>query len=1063
MALTSLKALLAFVLLLSSVESSKDNLQSQNGVIKAFVIPHSHMDVGWVYTVEESMKAYAANVYSTVVKNLVEGGHRRFIAVEQEFFRLWWDTIADYTQKLQVHQLVQNGQLEFIIGGQVMHDEAVSEYTADIEQLTEGHGSIYETFGVRPQFSWHVDPFGASAATPTLFAMAGFNGHLMSRIDYDKKNAMQKSKGLQFVWQGSPSHGSKLQMFTHVMDQYSYCTPGDIPFSEKSGFYWNGYVVFPEPPSDGIYPNMSLPVNASNIKQYADYMVNDIKHRAAWFKAQHLLWPWGCDKQFFNATVQFKNMDPLMDYINQHSAEYGVTVQYATVGEYFQAVHNTNTTWDIKKSGDFLPYSSDPHSAWTGFYASHSNVKSQARRSQATLKAVESLFTIYNKADIKKSLNNSWIFSQIKKLTWASAEVQHHDGITGTHSPQVGQMYMDHLKDGQNSTLNAMTGMMSDMVASRNNLQFVELNSDRGNDMLAKSNNTIPVVVYNPLGWQIKRYIHVNVSTHLVAVRDSSSKIVPAQVNSPSFVGDKYHLYFYAELPPVGYNTYFITIGNDSDAKQHHFATEGKVHKRPIKNVRGEDYERRKNRVVGKTTVISNQCYDVTFDDETNLLYSITDKTSNKTVKVDSLFKEYNARYDVTQGVSSTTYTFRPMGSAQNIGSDRVELHLVKGHYVKEARQNFYSFIEPNTSRYSVVFRLYDVPPQRHDTNAFLCGHIELQYRIGPLFVNKELITRFTTNLSTDKILYSDENGYQTLKRTYRTDATESIAQNYYPMVSTAYIQDDKEDMRLTLLSDSSHGVSSLGNGMIEVMLHRRLINNEAMTFNFNLTVNDTSVVTPTFGLLLRDKAKSSYLQHKVSAMMENPPVVLAVNQSGSHELSKWRHRKYGHFIFEYFSKIFPTYYWRNHYRTFYSGVLEDLPANLHLLTLKTPGWTFSADHQQHLKNIQKRDKKFKSIEPNFKRVLLRLHHMFAEGEHPHLSNPATVDLQELLSPLGNVVNVEERSLTAIWSTKDLHRWTWNTQGSPQLQEESEENLNSSFVVTLNPKDIKTYFIDMAQ
>lgn len=39
-----------------------------------------------------------------------------------------------------------------------------------------------------------MDPFGASATTPTLFALAGFHAHLISRIDYDLKDAMQKAQ-----------------------------------------------------------------------------------------------------------------------------------------------------------------------------------------------------------------------------------------------------------------------------------------------------------------------------------------------------------------------------------------------------------------------------------------------------------------------------------------------------------------------------------------------------------------------------------------------------------------------------------------------------------------------------------------------------------------------------------------------------------------------------------------------------------------------------------------------------------------------------------------------------
>lgn len=48
------------------------------------------------------MHAYAANVYSSVTEELSKVKERRFIAVEQKFFRLWWDTVASVTQKKQV-------------------------------------------------------------------------------------------------------------------------------------------------------------------------------------------------------------------------------------------------------------------------------------------------------------------------------------------------------------------------------------------------------------------------------------------------------------------------------------------------------------------------------------------------------------------------------------------------------------------------------------------------------------------------------------------------------------------------------------------------------------------------------------------------------------------------------------------------------------------------------------------------------------------------------------------------------------------------------------------------
>lgn len=55
--------------------------------------------------------------------------------------------------------------------------------------------------------------------------------------------------------------------------------------------------------------------------------------------------------------MQFANMDPLMDYINRNSKDLGVTVRYATLAEYFGAVHDADLVWEVRGSKDFLPYS----------------------------------------------------------------------------------------------------------------------------------------------------------------------------------------------------------------------------------------------------------------------------------------------------------------------------------------------------------------------------------------------------------------------------------------------------------------------------------------------------------------------------------------------------------------------------------------------------------------------------------------------------------------------------------------------------------------------------------
>ncbi|XP_069650124.1 epididymis-specific alpha-mannosidase isoform X5 [Haliaeetus albicilla] len=927
------------------------------GELRAFVVAHSHMDVGWVYTVQESMHAYAANVYTTVVEELMKGKQRKFIAVEQEFFRLWWDAVATDTQKQQVHQLLQEGRLEFVIGGQVMHDEAVTLIDDQILQLTEGHGFLYETFGIRPQFSWHIDPFGASATTPTLFSLAGFNAHLISRIDYDLKADMQKNKKLQFVWQGSPSLSERQEIFTHVMDQYSYCTPSQIPFSNRSGFYWNGIAAFPDPPKDGVYPNMSLPVTDTNIHLYAKTMVANIKERAAWFRTSDVLWPWGCDKQFFNASVQYSNMDLLLDYINKHSNEFGVTVQYATVGDYFQAIYSRNLTWEIRDSQDFLPYSTEPFQAWTGFYTSRSTLKGIARRASSLLYAGESFFTQYVRKHPASSICKCGALKQLQSLRWAVSEVQHHDGITGTESPKVKDMYMNNLMYGIFNVKKLMASIIFDM----NNV---------------KKNGEVYSSVYN---------------------KDSG---IPVAISG------------------LSYRKYSIKALN---GKQSAFI--GRSVKYKQKDITRADQESQ------QLLPVVNNCYQVLFDQNTNLMHSITERETNQTVQVTQEFLEYHVNGDVMKGPISDNYLFAPNASAVPV-SKAVGLEVVFGNLMTEIRQYFYSNVTAQDYIYAVYTRMYTVP-EGYD-GKLLCHRIEQEYSIGPLELNREAVLRTSTNLNTRQVLYTDSNGYQIQKRPFKAYMNNTVARNYYPMVQTAYIEDDTT--RLMLLAERAHGVSSQGNGQVEVMLHRRLWNNLQWDLNYNLTLNDSSVVRPVIWLILGTKDVTNVLYRTSGLALEHRPVVMfGALSEDKPKLPRQLQPNSVH------------------------GSPVTVPPNLHLQTLSIPGWRYSSNHAEQLHNVHMG--KQKQGDADFTRVLLRIRHLYEVGEDPVLSQPVMVNLKSLLNGLGSVILVEERSLTGTWDVNALKRWKWKTAQYPSKGFSNSTETSENFIVTVHPKEIRTFFV----
>ncbi|KAF5905433.1 epididymis-specific alpha-mannosidase, partial [Clarias magur] len=925
------------------------------------------------------MHAYASNVYTTVVEELTRDKSRKFIAVEQEFFRLWWDRTASQWHKKQVRQLLREGRLEFIIGGQVMHDEAVTDIDDAILQLTEGHGFLYETFGVRPRFSWHVDPFGASATTPVLFALAGFDAHLISRIDYDLKDDMQKSKRLQFVWRGSFSLGESQEIFTHTMDQYSYCTPSYLPFSNKSGFYWNGVALFPDPPKDGIYPNMSLPVTKDTLEPYAQTMVTNIKQRAEWFQTNHVIWPWGCDKQFYNASVQFTNMDVLMNYINQHSEEFGVTVQYATLKDYFQALYQSNMSWDVRGSHDFLPYSTEQFQAWTGFYASRNVLKGVARRASSLSHAAESLFVRYRIKYPDGPVQKEWAMDKLKAIRWAVSEVQHHDGITGTESPKVADMYMDHLLQGMMGVQELLAAMF--LLPQNPDSPIESFSPDLSKELEQH------IIVYNPLAWNTTTYVNISVKYPMALVFDDDGKAVSAQIQQSAESPDDYDLFIVVELGGLQYRKYLIQF---PQSKCIPGSTCGLTHAaRVVKFKRRSVSEWKKTG--RKLLPVLNDCYTLLFDQETNLLHSIKLRHETMTVKVQQDFWEYEANGDVHVGPISDNYIFTANDAVS--GYKSVSMQIIPGKIISEIRQFFYREESDKNHTYSVVTR---VPVDFKDK--LLCQRLDQSYVVGPLLVNREAVLRTITSLSNNRTIYTDNNGYQMMKREYKKYMENTLSRNYYPMVRGAYIEDD--DSRLVLLSERAHGVASLSQGQIEVMLHRRLWNNQEWNLGYNLTLNDSSVVRPVLWMMVGSPGTMASLYQRAAVQLQHRPVVLAIDKPEKplHRRERWNG---------------PTV----------QPVV--LPQNLHLQYLSIPGWNYNQKHTRHLQDLDSGEEKTSKSDIDW--VLLRIIHLYEKGEDPVLSKPATINLKEVMQGIGELKEVQERSLTGTWDIAELQRWRWKT------------------------------------
>ncbi|KAJ8263831.1 hypothetical protein GJAV_G00141790, partial [Gymnothorax javanicus] len=315
------------------------------------------------------------------------------------------------------------------------------------------------------------------------------------------------------------------------------------------------------------------------------------------------------------------------------------------------------------------------------------------------------------------------------------------------------------------------------------------------------------------------------------------------------------------------------------------------------------------------------------------------------------------------------------------------------GSVVQEVYQQFGSWV-------SQVVRLYGDSRE-----------LELEWTVGPIPVKdgfgKEVITRLDTSINSSSLFYTDSNGREVLERrrdfrsTWTLNQTEPIAGNYYPINSRIYIKD--EEQQLTVVTDRSQGGSSIHDGSLEIMLHRRLLMDDFRGVGEALSepgdYGDGLVARGRLLLALtppaaaaethRPLAESLVLQPLLSVQAGHPDAVLE-----------------------------------------FSGMQAALPPAVHLLTVSQ----WDADS-----------------------VLLRLEHQYQAKESKRLSQPVTINLQKLFSTLV-VVQVSEMSLAANQWKDEMTRMAWNghTGEKPLRREEGDP---STWEVTLKPMEIRTFLL----
>ncbi|KAJ7531155.1 hypothetical protein O6H91_14G034400 [Diphasiastrum complanatum] len=763
--------------------------------------------------------------------------------------------------------------------------------------MMEGNLWLLDTVGVIPKNAWAIDPFGHSATMAYLLQRMGFKNMLIQRAHYEVKKALALEQNLEFIWRQSWDSENSSDIFCHMMPFYSYDVPhtcGPEPAVCCQFDFWR----MPRYGGALRCPWHLDPVETApdNVQERATKLLDQYRKKSTLYKSNTLLVPLGDDFRYTSleeAELQFRNYQALFDYINSHP-ELKAQVHFGTLEDYFSSLRDEvesggDNRHDAPKfpslSGDFFTYADRVQDYWSGYYVSRPFYKAIDRVLEESLRAAEILFFLAQ-AYCQANDYHSFPLSFGKELVNARRNLalfQHHDGVTGTAKDHVVVDYgtrmhnsLSELQSFMAASVGALLNKDSPGVCDADQLSFFQPEQSRtSHDILAlkkfvdvASGNTIQVVLFNPLEETVEQVITILVNSSAACLVDSnwasvSSQVSPDWTQGTSYlVTGRHRLQWQASIPPLGFQTYFILSSKDNAYCNQAVLSKLKIYNADKDFICPPPYKCSLETV--ETIRINNEHLTLSFASRSGMLQDLkSHKDGSHTNLVEDLCL-YSSR--------GGAYLFLPQGQATSIVDADGLILVTEGPMMQEV-----STI-PNTA--------FDHTPVIRSARLFAGNSVqslilEMEYHVELLdstFNNKEIITRFKTDINSGKVFYSDLNGFQTIRR--ETYDKIPLQGNYYPMPSLAFLQ-DPEGRRFSVHSRQAVGVASLNNGFLEMMLDRRLTRDDDRGLGQGVLDNHPTNVV--FHLLVESNISSlltgsssaprlpSLLSHRVGSQLNYP------------------------------------------------------------------------------------------------------------------------------------------------------------------------------------------------
>uniref|UniRef100_A0AAF5RUV4 Alpha-mannosidase n=2 Tax=Wuchereria bancrofti TaxID=6293 RepID=A0AAF5RUV4_WUCBA len=776
------------------------NKQDAPKHLNVFVVLHSHVDPGWLYTFEEYYSTSdhsVRKILNNIVNSLRKYPKLRFIWSEMSFLERWWSE-ANTTYRNYFKSLIDEGHLEISGGYWVMNDEATPYFWEVIENIIVGHQYVQEILNITPTTSWSVDPFGHGLMMPYLTTLAGINQMVIGRINSNIKNVLKQHHQLHFRWAQNWDSQLHWAPLVNVLPNAYYtvtsacgtdetiCCQFDVSKTSRSSCMERAKVD-----------------NVQKIALYGERMANQYRSLQTFYNSEAVLVAAGDDFLYSHSDdlkIVHRVYSALFKYINRNYDRFNMKVQFGTVADYFKSLKGSAKMRASILGGDFFPYMDNAFSNapfWTGFYNHRAYFKCFERIIQRELRLVDLL-----SVTIGNYLNSDM---EIARRNLALGI--HHDAITGTSKRHVMDDYMLRSRSALHIVLKEQERLLSisnetfTTVFVNNSVKTKGMYLPRITFSFADGIKSYKIQIVNQKTFSTMELVKINVSSPFITVTQNDN-LLTIQVVPLLKQSDLFELSFFVPLNPFSRTIVIIQLDNN----QSNMTTTSMKSNNFIKKICNPKMV---NSNKDENVMLENQFFTVFWNSSTAENYRLVYNDGSMETNFGLYFNrinDYGGAYTmVSAGLSFENITDK----------NRLSPIIIQGPVYSSITQQLSSQLA-----YSITII------NSTDINAH---SIQID-----LFTNVTLSPGYTyfmnlnSNINSVDHFYTDVNGMYLIQRRY--DKKMKLEANIYPMITETVVEDDK--LRCTILGAQSTGVTAKL-GLITLMVDREIYNDDGKGLDY--------------------------------------------------------------------------------------------------------------------------------------------------------------------------------------------------------------------------------------